>query len=63
MWVYPGPHCPNRSFFVELDDAKINAQIQVILVHGVSQNSGPSPIPLSEGVINPWVSLLRLIFI
>jgi hypothetical protein len=51
-WVYPGPSCPDRSFSTELDDAEINAD----------QNSGPSLIPLREGVVNPWVSLLKLIF-
>jgi hypothetical protein len=63
MWVYPGPSCPNRSFHTELDNAKINTQIRGILVHGAGQNSGPSPIPLMEGVVNPWVSLLKLIFV
>jgi hypothetical protein len=51
-WVYPGPSCPDRSFSTELDDAEINA----------NQNSGPNLIPLREGVVNPWVSLLKLIF-
>jgi hypothetical protein len=63
MWVFLGPSYPDRSFSAKPDDAKINAQIQGIIVHGADQDSGPSPTPLWEGVINPWVSLLKLIFI
>jgi hypothetical protein len=61
--MYPGPSCPDRSFSAELDDTKINAQIHGILVHGANHNSSPSPVPLRDGVANPWVSLLELIFI
>jgi hypothetical protein len=35
-------------------------QIQRILTLGAHWNSSPSPIPLSEGVIIPWVSPLEL---
>jgi hypothetical protein len=63
MWTYLGPSCPDHSFSVELDDTEINTWIRGILVYGVNQNSGPSPIPLREGVVRPWVSLLELIFI
>jgi hypothetical protein len=58
-----GTKLPDRSFSVELDDMEINARIRGILVHGVNQNFGPSLVPLREGVISPWVSLLELIFI
>jgi hypothetical protein len=40
-----------------------HARIRRILVHGVNKNSRPSLIPLSEGVVSPWVSLLELIFV
>jgi hypothetical protein len=63
MWMYLGLGCPDRSFSAELDDTEINAQIQGILVHGANQNSGPSLVPLREGVISPWVSLVKLIFV
>jgi hypothetical protein len=63
-WMYPGPSCLNRSFFAELDNVEIEAWIRGILVRGANHNSNPSPIPLREGVISPWVSLslLKLIF-
>jgi hypothetical protein len=63
MWMYPGPSHPDRSFSIELDNAEIDAWNQGILVHGVNRNSGPSPIPLREGAISPWVSPLKLILI
>jgi hypothetical protein len=43
MWVYPGPSCPDHSFFTKLDDAKINTGIRGIVVNGADQNSSPSP--------------------
>jgi hypothetical protein len=63
MQMCLGPSCPNRSFSTELDDVEINAQILGVLVHGANQNSCPSLIPLGEGVISPWMSLLDLISI
>jgi hypothetical protein len=50
--MYSGPSCPNRSFSIELGDVEIDARIRGILVRGDNQNSGPSPIPLREGVIS-----------
>jgi hypothetical protein len=63
MWMYPRPSCPDYSFSIKLDDMEINAQIREILVHGPNQNPGPNPIPLRGGVVNPWVSLHKLIFV
>jgi hypothetical protein len=63
MWTYPGPCCPDSSFSVELDDIEINSQNQGILVHGANQNSGHIPVPLREGVVSSWVTLLELIFV
>jgi hypothetical protein len=63
MWMYPRPSCPNRSISVELDDAKIDTQIQRIHALGADQNSGPSPIPLREGAISPSVSPLKPILV
>jgi hypothetical protein len=60
MWMYSGLGCPDRSFSVELDSAEINVRIRGILVYGADQDPGPSPVPLREGVISPWVSLLEL---
>jgi hypothetical protein len=54
---------PDRSLSTELDDTETNTQTRGILVHRANQNSGPSRIPLREGVVSPWVSLLELIFI
>jgi hypothetical protein len=62
MWMYPGPSCPNHPFSIVLNGTKISTQIRGILVQGGDQNSGPNPIPLREGDINPWVSLLELSF-
>jgi hypothetical protein len=63
MWMYPGPSCTDCSFSTELDDTEINAQIRGILVQGVNQNSGPSLVPVREGVVSTSVSLLELNFI
>jgi hypothetical protein len=59
--MYLGPSCLDCSLSIELDDADIDAQIQRILALEAHQNSGPSLINLREGVISPWVSLLKLI--
>jgi hypothetical protein len=61
MWMYPRPSCSDRSFPVELDDAKIDTRIWRLIALGPHRNSDPSPIPLREGVVNPWVSPLKLI--
>jgi hypothetical protein len=61
MWVYPGPSCPNNSFFAELDDKEVHAQIRRVLIHGANRNSGPSLIPLRERAVSPSVSWLNLI--
>jgi hypothetical protein len=63
MWMYPGPSCPNRSLSAKLDDVEIDARIQRIHVHEVNWNLGPSPIPLREGAVSPWVSPLKLILL
>jgi hypothetical protein len=63
MCVYLGPGYPDRSFCTELDDVEINTRIRGILVYGADLNSGPNPIPLREGIIIPWVSLLKLVFV
>jgi hypothetical protein len=63
MWMYPGLSCPNRSFSIELVGTEINTRIQVILVYGAKQNSSPNSVPLREGSVSPWVSLLKLIFV
>jgi hypothetical protein len=63
MWMYPGPSCPDHSFSAELDNVEINARIHGILVYGANQNPSPSRIPLRGGVVSPWVTLLKLIFV
>jgi hypothetical protein len=60
MWMIRDPSCPNCSFSAELDNAKINIGIRRFLALGAHRNSSPSPIPLREGVIIPWVSPLEL---
>jgi hypothetical protein len=60
MWMYPGPGCSDRSFSTKLDNAEIYTQVWRILALGAHWNSGPSPIPLREGVTRPWVSPLKL---
>jgi hypothetical protein len=61
MWMYAGTSCPDRSFSIELDEVEIKARILRFLALRAHRNSGPSSIPLREGVISPWVSLLELI--
>jgi hypothetical protein len=61
--MYPGSGYPDSSFSTELDSAEINTWIRGILVHGADQDPAPSLVPLREGVISPWVSLLELTFI
>jgi hypothetical protein len=34
MWMYRGPSCPHRPFYVELDNAEIKTQIQGVHAHG-----------------------------
>jgi hypothetical protein len=63
MWIYLGPSYPDHSIYAELDSAEINTQIRGILVHGVDEDLGPSSVPLRDGVVSPWVSLLELTFI
>jgi hypothetical protein len=58
--VVSGPSCSNHSFSAEFGDAEIDIWIWRILALGAHQNSGPSPIPLREGVISPWVSPFEL---
>jgi hypothetical protein len=60
MWMSPGPCCPDRYFSLELDDMEINSRIQGVLAHGADKNFIFGPVPLREGVDNPWVSLLEL---
>jgi hypothetical protein len=62
MWMYPGPSSHDRPFSTELGDTEINTQIRVVLAHGADVNLSSGPPPLREGVDNPWVSLLGLIF-
>jgi hypothetical protein len=61
MWMYSGSRCPDRSFSAELDDAEIDTWIRRTLALGAHRNSGPIPIPSREGVVSPWVNLLKLI--
>jgi hypothetical protein len=61
MWMYLGPSYPDRFSSAELGDEKINARIRRILALGAHQNSCSSLTPLREGVISPWLSLLKLI--
>jgi hypothetical protein len=61
--MYPRPSCLDHSFSVELESAEINTRIRGILIHGADKDLGPSPVPLREGVIIPWGSLLKLTFI
>jgi hypothetical protein len=49
------PDCP---FSEELGDTEVNTQVHEVLAHGVDPNLGTSPVPLREGIGNPWVSLL-----
>jgi hypothetical protein len=62
IWMYPGPSFPDRPFSAELDGMKVNTWIWGggVLAHGAEQNFGSDPVPLGEGVNNPWVSLLEL---
>jgi hypothetical protein len=60
MLTHLGPSCPNRPFSTELDNTEINIRIQGVLTHGADQNFGSGPVPLREGVNNPWVRLLGL---
>jgi hypothetical protein len=60
MWMDPRPGCSDYSFSTELDNALIDTRVRRILTLGAQQNSGPSLIPLREGVANPWVSPLEL---
>jgi hypothetical protein len=53
MWMYLGPSCSNRSFFVEVGDAEVAARIQRVLIHEPNRNSGPSLIPFREGPSAP----------
>jgi hypothetical protein len=53
MWMYQGTSCPNRPFFTELSDTKINTWIRGVLAHGADLNLGSRPIPLREGVDSP----------
>jgi hypothetical protein len=54
MWMYLGQRC---------DDMKINTRIQGVLAHGADQFFGSDRDPLREGVVIPWVNLLKLTFV
>jgi hypothetical protein len=60
MWMYSGPNCPDHSFSTDLDNSEIDIWIRRILALEDHQSSDPSPIPLREWVIIPWVNLLNL---
>jgi hypothetical protein len=61
--MYPGPSCPDRPFSAELDDMEIDPRIWGVLAHGANKKFGIGTVPLSKGVVNPWVSLLELTFV
>jgi hypothetical protein len=42
---------------------KINTRIQGVLAHGADQFFGSDRVPLREGVVIPWVNLLKLTFV
>jgi hypothetical protein len=58
MWMYPGSSCPDRSFSA---DVEIDTWIRRTLALRAHRNSGPILIPSREGVVSPWVNLLKLI--
>jgi hypothetical protein len=62
MWMYLGPSCPDRPFFVEFGDAKMNTWIHKVLVHGADSNPRAGPAPLRERVDNTKVSLITFAF-
>jgi hypothetical protein len=61
--MYPGPSCPDRPFSAELDDMEIDPRIWGVLAHGANKKFGIGTVPLSKGVVNPWVSLFELTFV
>jgi hypothetical protein len=63
MWMYPMPSYLDCPFSAELDDTEINTWIQGVLAHVADLNFGSVPVPLREGVKNPWVSPLELILV
>jgi hypothetical protein len=60
MWMHPRPSCSNRSISTMLDNAEIYTWVQRILALEAHRNSGPSLIPLGEGVDIRWVIPLEL---
>jgi hypothetical protein len=53
MLMYPGPGCFDCSFSAELDNAEIDTKVRRILALEAHRNTGPSPFPLSEGIVSP----------
>jgi hypothetical protein len=62
MWIYPGPSCPDSPFSEKLGGMEINTWVPGVLAHGAILNVGTGPVPLREGVDNPWVSSLKPTF-
>jgi hypothetical protein len=65
--MYSGPSCPDSPFSVELVDAEINTLIWGrgggVLAYGADLIFGSGPVPLREGVDDPWVSPLEFTFV
>jgi hypothetical protein len=61
-WMLLGPSYPDSPFSMELGDTEINTQILGVLALGADLSLGSGPVPLSERVDCPWVSLPGLAF-
>jgi hypothetical protein len=53
-----GAKLPDRPFSKELGNMEVNTRVREVLAHGAILNHGTCPVPLREGVDNPWVSPL-----
>jgi hypothetical protein len=54
MWIYSKPSSPDCPFSPEMGDTEISIQIRGVIDHGADLNIGSVPVPLREGVDNPW---------
>jgi hypothetical protein len=59
MWRHPGPNCPDHSILAEPTIVEVNSWVQRILALKAHQHFGSGQIPLRDGVIRSWVSLLE----
>jgi hypothetical protein len=50
--------CPDRPFSEDLGDTEVITRVREVLVHGAVMKIDVSPVPLMEGVDNPWVNSL-----